>query len=222
MRDIKDRALLFAGVARNIMTFEKIFGLPVSQPSDTDAYGREATRNRKDNEHRVMHAMTGRTSGLGNDVQENLKRWDDMFHLEMHGGTFSLMTELQQLKEGNALQIGPSVVQNACIMYINRSSELGWMATRLLPYLQMTENAFGDEWHKKREILDDSFRYMLEGSESLGKPLGASFITMMDEKFAFSQPFYYSEANASQMRGDCSGPAAVNRKTKKPGDTPRS
>jgi hypothetical protein len=86
-------------------------------------------------------------------------------------------------------------------MYINRSSELGWMITRLMPYLQMTENAFGDEWHKKRESLDDSFRYMLEGLDGLGKRIGASFIAMMGDKFAFKQPFYYSEADGSQMPG---------------------
>jgi hypothetical protein len=193
MRDIKDRALLYAGVARNITTFVKVLGLPATQASDP-SYGKKATRNRKENEHLVMHAMTGKTSGLASDVREDLKAWDDMFHIEMHGGTFSLMTELQQLKEGRVLQIGPSVVQNAYVMYINRSSELGWMVTRLLPYLQMTENAFGDEWNKKREILDDSFRYMVQGLSNLGKRLGASFITMMDDKFAFKQPFYYSEA----------------------------
>jgi hypothetical protein len=201
MRDIKDRALLMAGVARNITTFERILGLPVSDPSKPDAYGKEQTRNRKDNEHRVMHAMTGKTSGLPGDVQDDLKRWDDMFHLEMHGGTYSLMQELGELQKSKMLQIGPSVVQDAYIMYVNRSSELGWMATRLLPYLQMTEHAFGGDWHKKRDIMDDSFRYMLEGLSNLGKRLGESFITMMDDKFAFKQPFYYFEADGSQMLG---------------------
>jgi hypothetical protein len=201
MRDIKDRAFLMAGVARNITTFEKVLGLPVSDPSKPASYGKEQTRNRKDNEHRVMHAMTGKTSGLSADVQDDLKRWDDVFHLEMHGGTFSLMQELGELQKGKILQIGPSVVQDAFIMYINRSSELGWMVTRLLPYLQMTAHAFGDDWHKKRDILDDSFRYMLEDFSNLGKRLGASFITMMDDKFAFKEPFYYSEADGSQMPG---------------------
>jgi hypothetical protein len=201
MRDIKDRALLMAGVAHNITTFERILGLPVSDPSNPDSYDKEPTRNRKNNEHRVMHAMTGKMSGLPGDVQGDLKRWDDMFHLEMHGGTFSLAHELGELQKGKMLQIGPSVVQDAYIMYINRSSELGWMATRLLPYLQTSEHAFGDNWHLRRDILDDSFRYMLEGFSSLGKRLGASFITMLDDKFAFRQPFYYFEADGSQIPG---------------------
>jgi len=124
-----------------------------------------------------------------------------MFHLEVHGGILALVQDLQQLGKGNALPIGPSELENTYVTYMNRSSELGWMITRLLPYLQISENAFGDEWHKKREIMDDSFRYMLEGLSNLGKRLGASFIAMMDEKFAFKQPFYYSEADGSQMTG---------------------
>jgi hypothetical protein len=199
MRDVKDRAFLFAGVAHNITTFGKILGLPAKQPTNSATYSKETTQNRKNNEHRVMRAMTGKTSGLSQDVQDDLKLWDDMFHLEMHGGTFSLIQEVTQLHERNALQIGPSVVQEAYLIYVNRTSELGWMVTRLLPYLQMTENAFGDEWHKKRDILDDSFRYMVEGFESLGKRLGTSFIKMMDDKFAFKQPFCYFEADGSLM-----------------------
>lgn len=85
-------------------------------------------------------------------------------------------------------------------MYINRSSELGWMVTRLLPYLQVTENAFGDEWRRTREILEDSFRYMVESLGNLGKRQGASFIAMMDDKFAFEQPFYYFDADGSKMQ----------------------
>jgi hypothetical protein len=38
---------------------------------------------------------------------------------------------------------------------------------------------------------------MLEGFSNLGKRLGASFITMIDTKFVFKQPFYYFEADGS-------------------------
>jgi len=126
-----------------------------------------------------------------------LKRWDDFFHLEMHGGSISLAQELKELSEGRLLQIGPSIVQDAYVLYINRSSELGWMITRLLPFLQVSEDAFGPDWQRKRRVLDDSFRYMLEGFSNLGKRLGASFITMMDTEFVFKQPFHYFEADGS-------------------------
>jgi hypothetical protein len=197
MRDIKDRAFLLAGVARNISTFPKILGAPAVPPVDWSNYNKQATRNRKDNEHQVMHRMTGKQSGLSSDVQDDLKMWDEMFHLEIHGGGLSLTQELKELASGRRLEIGPSVVQDAYTVYINRSSELGWMVTRLLPYLQAEDNAFGENWQGKRGILDDSFRYMLEGFASLGKRLGASFIAMIDAKFVFSEPFYYSEADGT-------------------------
>ena len=197
MRDIKDRAFMLAGVARNLVTFAEIIGAPLGPVTDPAEYKRQSTRNRKDTEHRVMHEFMGKSSHLSNDIQDDLKRWDDCFHLEMHGGSFSLMQELAELTQGRGLQIGPSVVQDAYVMYMNRSSELGWMVTRLLPFLQASEGVFGADWQRKRQVLDDSFRYMLEGFSNLGKSLGASFNTMMDTKFVFKQPFYYYEADGS-------------------------
>jgi len=197
MRDIKDRAFMLAGVARNMVTFSGIIGAPASCVTDPKEYKKQSTKNRKDAEHRVMHGLMGTTSGLSTDVQEDLKRWDDFFHLEMHGASVSLSQELGEITKGKTLQIGPSVVQDAYVMYINRSSELGWMITRLLPFLQVSEDAFGKDWQHKRQVLDDSFRYMLEGFGNLGKRLGVSFTTMIDAKFLFKQPFYYFEADGS-------------------------
>ena len=197
MRDIKDRAFMLAGVARNLVTFAEVIGAPPTPIKDAAEYKKQSTRNRKDTEHRVMHEFIGKTSGLSADVQEDLKVWGDFFHLEMHGASISLSQELKELSQGKLLQIGPSVVQDAYVLYINRSSELGWMITRLLPFLQVAENAFGFDWKQKRNILDESFRYMLEGLSNLGKRLGASFITMIDTKFVFTQPFQYFEADGS-------------------------
>jgi hypothetical protein len=107
---------------------------PAAPSIEGKDYSKKATRNRKENEHCVMHAMVGTTSGLPEHMQDDLKQWDDMFHLEMHGGALSLTQELKELQAGKLPQIGPSAVQDAYIMYVNRSSELGWMVTRLLPY----------------------------------------------------------------------------------------
>lgn len=46
------------------------------------------------------------------------------------------------------------------------------MVTCVLPYLQAEEDAFGQAWQSKSDILDDSFRCMLEGLESVGKRFG--------------------------------------------------
>lgn len=197
MRDIKDRSFLLAGVARNLITFPGIIGAPASPVKDGADYKKKSTRNRKDTEHLVTNEFMGKTSGLAGDVQDDLKVWDDFFHLEMHGGAISLWQELTELSKGRLLQIGPSVVQDAYVLYINRSAELGWMVTRLLPYLQINAGEFGANWEAKRQILDESFRHMVEGLSNLGKRLGGLFITMMDTKFSFRQPFHYFEADGS-------------------------
>jgi hypothetical protein len=154
-------------------------------------------KDRKDTEHFVTNKLMGKTSGLSQEIQDDLKQWDDFFHLEMHGGGISLSQEVGEIAEGRLLQIGPSVVNDAYVLYINRSAELGWMVTRLLPYLQIGDGGFGADWERKRQILDDSFRHMLESFSNLGKRLGSSFITMMDTRFAFKQPFHYFEADGS-------------------------
>jgi len=136
----------------------------------------------------------GKTSGLDAKDQENLKRWDDYFHYEVHGGHVSLIQELRAVLQGLP-QIGPAADQDAFIMYMNRSAELGWIITRLMPFLQLSKDFFGSRWREKHAILEDSFRYMLEGFSNLGKELGPSFIRMMDAKFAFKDPFFYFEAD---------------------------
>jgi hypothetical protein len=197
MRDIKDRAFMLAGVAHNMIAFSGIIGAPRAVLSDPHEYKKQTTKNRKDTEHKITNGLMGKTSGLSADVQEDLKQWDDFFHFEMHGGSVSLTQELLEISKGRIPQIGPSVVKDAYIMYINRSSELGWMIMRLLPFLQPSEDAFGEDWKHKRQVLDDSFRYMLEGFSNLGKRLGLSFITMVDTKFLFKQPSFYFEADGS-------------------------
>jgi hypothetical protein len=197
MRDIKDRAFMLAGVAHNMVTFSGMIGATGTPVTDPNEYKKQTTRNRKDAEQRITNGLMGKTSGLSADVQEDLKRWDDAFHYEMHGGSVSLSQELMEISKGKIPQIGPSVIKDAYVMYINRSSELGWMIMRLLPFLQASEDAFGKDWRDKRQVLDDSFRYMLEGFSNLGKRLGVSFITMVDTKLAFKKPFFYFEADGS-------------------------
>jgi hypothetical protein len=82
-------------------------------------------------------------------------------------------------------------------MYMNRSAELSWLIVQLLPFLQVSRDAFGEEWKNKRQLLDASFRYMVEAFGNLGKRLGPSFIAMVDTNFLFREPFYYFEADGT-------------------------
>ena len=198
MRDIKDRALMLAGIAHNIATFPQIMGaVELPPPTDRHEYGKKSTKIRKDTEQRVTHRLMGKNSGLAPDIQSELTLWDTFFHYELHGGGVTLTTELAAIARGAAPNIGPTFNHDSFAMYINRSSEIGWFLLRLLPYLQIGENAFGDEWHAKYAILDDTFRFMVRILTSLGKNIGEALIVLVDEKFAFKQPFHYREADGS-------------------------
>jgi hypothetical protein len=195
MRDIKDRTFMLAGVAHNMITLPGTIGTPSTSIPDPLQHKKESTRNRKEAEHRISHRLMGKTSGLSTEAQVDLRLWDDLFHSEVHGGFLSLIQEMNVLRMGGDLQVGPSKVQDAYTMYINRSAELGWMIVRLLPYLRVSEKSFGDNWHGKQQVLDDSFRYMVDGLGNLGKRIGHSFVAMMDTNFVFKEPFCYFEAD---------------------------
>lgn len=199
MRDIKDRAFSLAGVAHNITTFPTIIGAVESPPPATrNEYLKKRTKVRKDVEQKVTRFLIGRNSGLPEKIIEDLALWDEFFHHEVHGGALSLMTDVAALAHRDAPNTGPTLDRGAYAMYMNRSVEIGWLLLRLLPYLQVAENSFGDGWHAKRAILDESFRCMLELLSTLGKKsISASLIVLVDQKFIFSPSFHYREADGT-------------------------
>jgi hypothetical protein len=196
LRDIKDRAFLLAAVAHNMATFPTIMGsIPVT--ADKRDWKKKTTRARKDIENRISRRLAGKDSGLAPDVLEEIGHWDELFHEEVHGGRLSLSHELGYLGTGVVMPVGPTFHEQAFAVYMNRSSELGWIILRLLPYLQLRRTAFGDEWHRKHAVLDDSFRYMAQGLSRIGKKIGDAFVTLVDQKFSFAPSFCYFEADGS-------------------------
>ncbi len=204
MRDIKDRAFLLAGVAHGITTFPTIIGAPeISSPTDRNEYGKKGTKLRRDVEQTVTHFLIGKHSGLSPNIRQELALWDGLFHHEVHGGTISLTTELATLARGEAPNTGPTIDPVSIALYMNRSAEIGWFLLRLLPYLQVAENSFGNEWHAKDAILDESFRFMLELLGTLGKSIGDALIVLVDEKFTFRPPLHYREVGGAAPLPDC-------------------
>ena len=197
MRDIKDRTVMSAGIADNMTTFPRVFGGLTLANGDREDYEKKSTESRRKEERRVTNLIVGKGSGLSSDIQRELKRWEELFHREVHGGFLSLVQEMDALTRGVAPTIGPTFDTASFAMYMNRSAEIGWLIVRLLPFLQMSENAFGEEWHVKHSVLDDSFRFMVQGLSSLGKTIGDAFTTLVDKKFSFKQPFHYFEADGA-------------------------
>jgi hypothetical protein len=199
LRDVKDRAVMLAGVAHNMTTLTKIMGTEPPM-EDKVQWRKRVIRNRKNEEQRISKRIYGDDSGLRSEITGELRFWDNLFHEEVHGGQLSLIHEVELLTKGMANRAGPTFHQQAFAVYMNRSAELGWLILRLMPYLQMSENAFGDDWHRKHSVLDDSFRFMVQGLTTLGKKIGEAFICLVDEKFIFRQPFHYFEADGCLRR----------------------
>ncbi len=121
-------------------------------------------KNAKKEERRLLNLIIRNKSGLDLQTQKELGKWEKMFNYEIHGAKLSFFTELGNWAiEGNPLSIGPTPKIQPLGMYMNRICEVGWLVTRLLPYLQPAENAFGKEWQEKWAILDESFLYMQQG-----------------------------------------------------------
>lgn len=195
IRDVKDRAFLIAAVAHNWCTFSKGMGA-IAQPTSDPEYEKKSTRTRKEVEQENSNRLIGKASGLATDVQEDMKRWDSFFNFEVHGGALSFTREMYELvTDRRKPEIGPTSKFDAYAMYMNRSAEIAWLVVRLLPFLQRIEGDFGQGWQRKRLILDDSLRYMVQQLGNLGKRIGDSFIAMVDTNFTFRQQFCYFEAD---------------------------
>ena len=199
LRDIKDRAISLAAVAQNITTFPRVYGYAdIKEPSPQE--WARSKKNRKHEEHRVLDRMIRANSGLPDDIRQHLKRWEQLFHEEVHGSRCTYFLEGGKWMLGKAsLPIAPTPNQQSIVMYMNRSSEIGWLLARLLPFLQPVEKAFGDSWVQRQMILDDSFRVMIKSFSKLGKPIADAFTYFVEHKFKFPDTFHYFEADGSAV-----------------------
>lgn len=197
LRDLKDRAVLLAGVAKNMTTLPSLLGY-ASAGVLTDDARRKAKKDRKAEERRVVSKFIRKESGLPEEIIKDLEKWEQLFHEEVHGSKLSFATELGDWIRGTAgLSIGPRPKEEPMAMYMNRAVEVAWLLVRLLPYVQLKENAFGAEWHRRHSILDESCRHAQLGLSRLGKRIGDAFIRFVEVKFSFKDPFYYFEATGS-------------------------
>lgn len=197
LRDLKDRCILLAGIAHNLTTFPAIFGIQNIENQTVEQW-RKIKNSRKKEEKRVFNLMIRRNCGLPDNIVKELEIWEQLFHEEVHGSKFSFFSEMRNwIVKKEPLSVGPLPKEDSMAMYMNRSCEIGWLLVRLMPYIQPDENVFGDIWIDKYRTLDDSFRYMQQGLEKLGKKIGEAFIKFVDDKFKFRSPFYYFEADGA-------------------------
>lgn len=194
LRDLKDQACFIAGIAHNYTTHAAVWGIGVEAGEDEA----DRRRSRMSAQGEVLARLLRQKSGLDDATREQLTLWEQLFHAELHGSQLSRATALVDwTTKGLFPPLEPQPRELELAMYMNRAAEVAWMLTRLLPFLQPEAGAFGEEWDRRRLVLDDSFRFMQQNMSEIGKEIGAAFIRFMDEKLCFDEPFHYEEADGT-------------------------
>lgn len=188
-RDLKDRIITIGGLIAGHISVKKFIGFAPSpeQNEISNLTLEKLSKRKKKAKTSVMKRMFGKKSPLSKETKAELEQWEKLFHSEVHGSNLSIATDaMDWLKGVNGLPLFPQYHQLSIAMYMNRFSEVGWLATRTLPYLQLKPNAFGEEWKGKWEVLDTIFKQSVLGLEELEKDIATSFIEFMDRCFNFN------------------------------------
>ena len=192
LRDIKDCAIFLGALAHGKTSFSKLFG----QAKSIDDMEKEYPSIKKEikkEEYRILEEMIRNKSGLPQQLQKELRAWENLFHEEVHGSRLTFIEGFDWLLGKKAFSLGPIPNDNSAAMYMNRASEIAWLIVRTFPFLQLQPRVFGKEWIEKRKVLDDSFRFMVESLGKLGKEIGNAFIQFVDRKFLFPDDLHYHE-----------------------------
>jgi len=190
LRDLKDRAIVLGAIANGITTYQKAFGLIEAEAQEKEEaikvlYNMKKRRTR--DERFVLEYMLGQKSGIPNSYRQELQIWQELFHLEVHGGRQSYVAYGIDWLQGRApLPILPKPIPISITMYLNRSNEIAWMLLRTLTLLQPAPKAFGEKWCNEWKILDESFMTMVDALEEIGKKIATSFKYLMKNKFNFT------------------------------------
>jgi hypothetical protein len=72
--------------------------------------------------------------------------------------------------------------------------ELNWIALRLLPFMRRQETPNAEAWAAKWSLLDESFKFMFDGFDELGKKIAPAYYEMLQAKFKFGPATYFNES----------------------------
>jgi hypothetical protein len=179
LRNIYDDCLLASAVVQGLTTFDELAG---AKPNETLDFNR-MRKNRKLAERKVRAKMEGADSGLSSDVRDHLKKMDQMYDMETHGGRLSMAFNLLVRAH---LSVVPVFREDEVTLYLNRYLETAWMVHRLLPLGQLVDAAPSKEWGSKWRVIDESFNYVVMSLYALGKPFFKSVCEFVAIKFPFN------------------------------------
>jgi hypothetical protein len=160
LRDLKDRAIFNAAIAKGITTSRALEGIHQHENLDLDAISRDRrliSRRARSEQVRVRAAMK---QAISQTDREEIDRWEEMFHAEIHGARATRSLESDRDIETRSAFISPAPVPRttSIAFYLNRSLEVAWMQLRGYCYLQKAPRAFGGDWARRWKVLDDALR----------------------------------------------------------------
>lgn len=201
LRDMKDRAIFLSAVAQGFTSLKALYRI---FPEENEAQGvtegnTDVVRVERAREQgRVLNLMLRRTSGLSEETLSELRRWEQLFHLEVHGSMLTRASIVKQITDHKGFSLWPIPETLAAAMYMCRVCEVAWMLTRTLPLLQTDARAFGEEWVHKWNVLDDSFRYDIEAFGKTGKQIAYAIIELVERKFPFTPDCFSADNSGTQ------------------------
>jgi len=185
-RDLKGKIITIGGLIAGHTTYDSFVGFTSANNQSKKTNAKKISKKRQKATSSVMKRMFGDMSPLSKKHKKELEEWAELFHAELHNSSLTTALDGPNWMLGKErLPVFPQSHKLAISMYMNRFSEVAWLATRILPYLQLTPNAFGEEWANKWGILDDSFQINVIELENLGKEIGAAFKAFMETCFDF-------------------------------------
>jgi hypothetical protein len=194
LRDIKDRAILLAGILHGITTLPLILGFTAEGKLENDrdywAADREMVKRRKSAHQATFKSML--TEGLPAEVADHLRRWGDLFNAEVHMSLHSFVHEgLRPYRATGELNIGPNQSQLALEMYMNRSLEVSWALLKVLPIVQYRSFSHGDEWCRKWHLLDYNLKIAVESVADQATDIVPSLLQWFQIKLPFNPSWSY-------------------------------
>lgn len=202
-RSIKDQAFVLCAAAGGIAGFGRLFGWEGLPEGQTPEQRQDLViKNRRKIEGMIKDRLIGAKSDLKPETSKLLLKLDQMFNIEAHRGLFSLFRESHKVMVEHKLDVqlvpGPDALRDA--MFVNRATETNWMVHRLVPYMRRKDTPKDEIWEKNWKLLDDHFRWMVEGLGAIGKDIAPAFIEFIDAKFKFDASTYYSEPKIVEPR----------------------
>ncbi len=188
MRDAFDGAIIMAAVAGGAMPMGVATGFDcLSQNGTGDRKGLSAksiSNARRKGEKKAREYVM---CPLASEEVMHLTNWREMFNLEVHG---NLLTQILHgrsfITERSPLPLMPSLDEECNRWYMLASLRTAWLWLRLMPFLQLKDEAFDETWSAQWGALDKHLRAVNKSSTSEREPLAKAFEHLVCQRFAFA------------------------------------